>query len=105
MIITLEDTTSSKISAALLKARRSAGSPAQGMVLTLIVVCDEAEYAQALDAGTAAGREHPSRILLVVTGTGRTASARRRGAHRRGDARRGRGHPDAGRAWPRTRRR
>ncbi len=74
MIITLEDTTSAKISAALLKARRSAGSPAQGMVLTLIVVCDEEEYPNALEASTAAGREHPSRILLVVTGAGRTAS-------------------------------
>ena len=40
MIIKLEDTTSAKISSALLRARRSAGSPAQGMVLTLIMVCD-----------------------------------------------------------------
>ena len=44
------------------------------MVLTLIIVCDESEYAEALEASMAAGREHPSRILLVVTGTGRTAS-------------------------------
>ena len=41
MIITLNDTNSAKISAALLRARRSAGSPAMGMVLTLIIVCDE----------------------------------------------------------------
>jgi glucose-6-phosphate dehydrogenase assembly protein OpcA len=74
MIIKLEDTNSAKISGALLRARRTAGSPAQGMVLTLIIVCDESEYAEALEAGMAAGREHPSRILLVVTGPGRTAS-------------------------------
>ena len=74
MIIKLEDTNSAKISGALLKARRTAGSPAQGMVLTLIIVCDESEYAEALEASMAAGREHPSRILLVVTGPGRTAS-------------------------------
>jgi glucose-6-phosphate dehydrogenase assembly protein OpcA len=74
MIITLEGTTSSKISAELVRARRRAGSPAQGMVLTLIIVCDESEYPNALEASMAAGREHPSRILLVVTATGRRAS-------------------------------
>ena len=55
MIITLDDTTSAKISAALLRARRTSGSPAQGMVLTLIVVCEEAEYEDAL-AASMAGR-------------------------------------------------
>jgi glucose-6-phosphate dehydrogenase assembly protein OpcA len=45
------------------------------MVLTLIVVSTEDEYNAALDAAMAAGREHPCRILLVVTGNGRhTAS-------------------------------
>jgi glucose-6-phosphate dehydrogenase assembly protein OpcA len=73
MIITLEDTTSAKISTELLRARRFAGSPAQGMVLTLIVVCDASEFADALEASMAAGREHPSRILLVVTSGGRQA--------------------------------
>jgi glucose-6-phosphate dehydrogenase assembly protein OpcA len=73
MIIPLTDTTSAKISAELLRARRSAGSPAQGMVLTLIIVCDESEYTSAMEASMAAGREHPSRILLVVTAAGRSA--------------------------------
>jgi glucose-6-phosphate dehydrogenase assembly protein OpcA len=74
MIIPLADTTSAQISAELLRARRSAGSPAQGMVLTLIIVCDESEYAGAMEASMAAGREHPSRILLVVTAAGRSAA-------------------------------
>ena len=73
MIISLTGTTSAEISAELLRARRSAGSPAQGMVLTLIIVCDESEYASAMEASMAAGREHPSRILLVVTAAGRSA--------------------------------
>jgi glucose-6-phosphate dehydrogenase assembly protein OpcA len=73
VIITLDGTSSAKISAELLRARRSAGSPAQGMVLTLIVVCDASEFADALEASMAAGREHPSRILLVVTRGGRQA--------------------------------
>ena len=76
-----------KISSALLRARRSAGSPAMGMVLTLLVVCEEKEYESALKAAMEAGREHPSRILLVVTASGRTASPGRRAADRRGDAR------------------
>jgi glucose-6-phosphate dehydrogenase assembly protein OpcA len=74
MAVTLTGTNSAKISAALIKARRSAGSPAMGMVLTLIIVCDESEYEAALQASMEAGREHPSRILLCVTGHGRTAS-------------------------------
>jgi glucose-6-phosphate dehydrogenase assembly protein OpcA len=71
MIISLSDTTSAKISSALLRARRSAGSPTMGMVLTLIIVSDEDHDQDALESATAAAREHPCRILLVVTGNGR----------------------------------
>jgi glucose-6-phosphate dehydrogenase assembly protein OpcA len=74
MIINLEGSTSAKISAELIRVRHSAGSPAQGMVLTLIIVCDESEFPSALEASMAAGREHPSRILLVVTAPGRNAA-------------------------------
>ncbi len=74
MGVILKDTNAAKISAALLNARRSAGSPAMGMVLTLLIVCDESEYEAALKASTQAGREHPCRILLVVTGQGRKTS-------------------------------
>ena len=45
-----------------------------GMVLTLLVVCEEKEYESALKAAMEAGREHPARILLIVTASGRTAS-------------------------------
>jgi glucose-6-phosphate dehydrogenase assembly protein OpcA len=70
MILTLEGTTSSKISAELVRIRRSGGSATQGMVLTLIIRCDESEFASSLEASLIAGREHPSRILLVVTAEG-----------------------------------
>ena len=73
MILTLEGTSSSKISAELVRIRRSLGSPTQSMVLTLIIVCDESEFPSALEASIIAGREHPSRILLVVTAAGSDA--------------------------------
>ncbi|PFG67830.1 glucose-6-phosphate dehydrogenase assembly protein OpcA [Propionibacteriaceae bacterium ES.041] len=71
MIIELNDTTSAKIASSIVKARRSIGSPTSGMVLTLVVPTDEKNSEAALEACLAAGREHPSRILLVVTGKGR----------------------------------
>ncbi len=74
MIISLPGTTTAEISSALLRARRNAGSPTMGMVLTLLVVCEEKEYESALKAAMESGREHPARILLIVTATGRTAS-------------------------------
>jgi glucose-6-phosphate dehydrogenase assembly protein OpcA len=67
----LPNTTSAQISSALVKARRSAGSPAMGMVLTLIIVAEDKEFENALRASMEAGREHPSRILLVVTTSSR----------------------------------
>ncbi|GAB3697336.1 glucose-6-phosphate dehydrogenase assembly protein OpcA [Mariniluteicoccus flavus] len=74
MIIELNDTTAAKISSAMVKARRRNGSPAMGMVLTMVVVTDQRSYPKVLDAALEAGREHPSRILLVVTGTSRRAA-------------------------------
>ena len=71
MITTLTDTTSSAIASALLKARRAMGSPATGMVMTIVISCTESEQASAVEAAVEAGREHPSRILVAVTGRGR----------------------------------
>jgi glucose-6-phosphate dehydrogenase assembly protein OpcA len=66
VIIDLTDTTAAKINTALVETRRRSGSPAMGMVLTLVVVTDEASQYDALRAATDAAREHPSRILAVV---------------------------------------
>ncbi|MFK4085654.1 glucose-6-phosphate dehydrogenase assembly protein OpcA [Kribbella sp. NPDC020789] len=74
MIIDLTDTTSSEIASALLKARRSAGSPAMGMVGTIVVVVDEASHHDAMKAANEAGREHPSRVLVAILRPGRGAS-------------------------------
>ena len=94
MILDSAGTTTAKISSALLKARRTAGSPTMGMVLTLIIVANEKEYAARCKASMEAGREHPSRILLVVTAP--AAPPAGRGApHRRRHAWRGRRRADA----------
>ncbi|MFF4032472.1 glucose-6-phosphate dehydrogenase assembly protein OpcA [Streptomyces sviceus] len=62
----LTDTTASKINKALVKARRAIGTPAVGMVLTLVIVTDEENAYDALKAANDASREHPSRTLVVV---------------------------------------
>jgi len=71
MIIDLTGTTSSEIASALLKARRNAGSPAMGMVGTIVVVVDEASHHDAMKAANEAGREHPSRVLVAILRPGR----------------------------------
>ncbi|MDX6350791.1 MAG: hypothetical protein QOF84_5581 [Streptomyces sp.] len=77
MNIDLTETTSSKINSALIKARRAAGSPAVGMVLTLVIVTDEGNHYDALKAASEASKEHPSRILVVIKRPGRSPRDRR----------------------------
>ncbi|WP_405732425.1 glucose-6-phosphate dehydrogenase assembly protein OpcA [Streptomyces sp. NBC_01537] len=77
MNIDLTETTSSKINSALIKARRAAGSPATGMVLTLVIVTDEGNHYDALKAANDASKEHPSRILVVIKRPGRSPRDRR----------------------------
>ncbi|MEZ3180492.1 glucose-6-phosphate dehydrogenase assembly protein OpcA [Streptomyces pimonensis] len=62
----LTDTTASKINKALVQARRAIGTPAVGMVLTLVIVTDEENAYDALKAAGDASREHPSRTLVVI---------------------------------------
>ncbi|TDO47861.1 glucose-6-phosphate dehydrogenase assembly protein OpcA [Kribbella sp. VKM Ac-2527] len=71
MIIDLTGTTSSEIASALLRARRNAGSPAMGMVGTIVVVVDEASHHDAMKAANEAGKEHPSRVLVAILRPGR----------------------------------
>jgi glucose-6-phosphate dehydrogenase assembly protein OpcA len=65
--IDLTDTTTGAIHEALTQARRRMGGPASGTVLTLIIVTNEAEQYDAVRAANQAGREHPSRILAVIS--------------------------------------
>lgn len=62
----LIDTDASRIASSLVKARRAAGSPAMGMVLTLVVVTDEAHASSAMKAAGEVSAEHSARILGVI---------------------------------------
>ncbi|WP_214414553.1 glucose-6-phosphate dehydrogenase assembly protein OpcA [Sphaerisporangium fuscum] len=59
-------TTASDIAAQLTRLRHQVGAPAVGMVITLVVVCDESHQYDAVRAASEASREHPSRILAVI---------------------------------------
>jgi glucose-6-phosphate dehydrogenase assembly protein OpcA len=66
MLIDLTETTTSAISGALRHARLRLGGVASGMVLTLVIVTNEGEQYDAVRAASAAGRQHPCRILVVI---------------------------------------
>jgi glucose-6-phosphate dehydrogenase assembly protein OpcA len=70
-MIELTETNSSEIAAAFVRARIRAGSPAMGMVMTLIVVVDEDDAPDAMEAARLASREHPARVLGVILGDAR----------------------------------
>ena len=67
MTIDLTDTTTGAIDQALTEARRRLGGMTLGMVLTLIIVTDEAAQYDAIRAANQAAREHPCRILAIIT--------------------------------------
>jgi glucose-6-phosphate dehydrogenase assembly protein OpcA len=67
MTIDLTDTTTSAIDQALTEARRRLGGMTLGMVLTLIIVTDEAAQYDAIRAANQAATEHPCRVLAVIT--------------------------------------
>ncbi|MER6127169.1 glucose-6-phosphate dehydrogenase assembly protein OpcA [Streptomyces sp. NPDC001795] len=76
MKIDLTDTTASKINKALVQGRRAIGTPAVGMVLTLVIVTDEENAYDALKAANEASREHPSRTLVVIKRVSRSPRER-----------------------------
>ena len=73
-MIELIDTNASEIATEFARARARAGSPAMGMVMTLIIVVDEADAEDAMRAARAASHEHPARVLGVILGDRRGAA-------------------------------
>jgi glucose-6-phosphate dehydrogenase assembly protein OpcA len=72
-MIELIDTDSNEIAAQFLRSRRTAGSPAMGMVMTLVFVVHEDAAEDAMETARSASREHPARVLGVMIGDGRGA--------------------------------
>ncbi|MFE9044615.1 glucose-6-phosphate dehydrogenase assembly protein OpcA [Streptomyces sp. NPDC012421] len=66
MKIDLTDTNSSAINKAILEGRRAVGTPAVGVVLTLVIVTDEENAYDSVRAANEASKEHPSRTLVVI---------------------------------------
>ncbi|MFF5183481.1 glucose-6-phosphate dehydrogenase assembly protein OpcA [Streptomyces sp. NPDC000345] len=83
MKIDLTDTTASKINKALVQGRRAIGTPAVGMVLTMVIVTDEENAYDSIKAAEEASHEHPSRTLVVIKRHARTPRER---THSRLDA-------------------
>jgi len=74
-VIELTGTNASGIAAALMQARKRAGSSAMGMVMTLVVVVDEDDAEEAMECARTASQEHPARVLGVILGDARGKGA------------------------------
>ena len=70
MIIDLPDTTTSQVAKQLVKVREDGGAVALGRVLTLLIVAHNGVAEQAIDAANDASREHPMRVIVLITGEG-----------------------------------
>lgn len=66
MTVRLEDTSGSSVAAAIAAERHRMGSPATGMVLTLLILTDEEYQADATAAAVSAARQHPMRIVTLI---------------------------------------
>lgn len=70
-MIRLEDTSGGAVAAAIAAERHRLGSPATGMVLTMLILANEEFQADATAAAVSAAREHPMRILTLIPRPGR----------------------------------
>ncbi|MGL5819650.1 MAG: glucose-6-phosphate dehydrogenase assembly protein OpcA [Phycicoccus sp.] len=74
MIVDLPSTSTADVARRLVRLRADTGSMALSRVLTLVVVVDETEADDAIDVAGDASRQHPCRIIVVVTGNNRGAA-------------------------------
>lgn len=74
MIVDLPSTSTAEISKKLVRLRSDTGSMALSRVLTLVVVVDEDDAEEAIQTANDASRQHPCRIIVVVTGNKRGAT-------------------------------
>ncbi|GAA1233891.1 glucose-6-phosphate dehydrogenase assembly protein OpcA [Oryzihumus leptocrescens] len=74
MIVDLPSTSTQAVSKKLVRLRNDVGAMALGRVLTLIIVVDEADADEAIEAANDASRQHPCRIIALVSGNKRGTS-------------------------------
>lgn len=74
MIRDLTDTTTTEVSKTLVRLRNDVGAMALGRVLTLIVVVDDADASEAIEVANHASRQHPCRIIVLISGERRGRS-------------------------------
>ena len=67
MRVDLPNTTTSKVSKALVKIREEGGAVALGRVLTLVISTSLGTEEEAIEAANDASREHPMRVIVVST--------------------------------------
>lgn len=70
-MIRLEDTSGGAVAAAIAAERHRMGSPATGMVLSLLILADEEAQADATAAAVGAARQHPMRIVTLIPRPGK----------------------------------
>ncbi len=75
MITYLPSTTTAAVNRALVELREKGGAVALGRVLTLVIVTDDGDEAEAsIEAANAASREHPCRVLVLARGLKKAAT-------------------------------
>ena len=68
MIRDLTETSTTAISKTLVRLRNEVGAMALGRVLTLVVVVHDTDASEAIEVANQASRQHPCRIVVVISG-------------------------------------
>lgn len=71
MTLRIEDTTAAEVSSRIRSERHRLGATATGMVLTLVIVCDEENQSDATRAAAYSAGDHPCRILTIIPRPGK----------------------------------
>jgi glucose-6-phosphate dehydrogenase assembly protein OpcA len=74
MIVDLPGTSTAAVNKYLIKLRHDIGAMTLGRVLTLVIVVTETEAETAIEAANDASRQHPCRVITVISGTKSGAS-------------------------------
>jgi glucose-6-phosphate dehydrogenase assembly protein OpcA len=74
VIIDLPATTTSAVNSKLVDLRESGGAVALGRVMTLVLVTDDVDADQAIEAANDASREHPCRVIALARSNRRGTS-------------------------------